>query len=59
MSEININLNKLPGYKNTKCVRCERRYPDTILNIEGHIHHKEPYRCLNLKECQRIVRRIK
>jgi hypothetical protein len=59
MESENIDLNKLPFYINKICVNCGRKYPETILNIEGFIHHKEPFRCLDLKQCKRIVRKNK
>ncbi len=46
-------LNKLDIYKDKKCVYCGKKYPNTVLNIEGVIHHKEPYRCMNLKSCKK------
>lgn len=55
----NKKLNSLDIYINKECVYCGRKYPETVLNIEGHIHHKEPYRCLNLKECNKIIRKTK
>lgn len=52
-------LNELDIYKDKECVYCGRKYPQTILNIEGVIHHKEPYRCLNVKECNRFRKKKK
>lgn len=52
-------LNELNIYKDKECVYCGRKYPQTILNIEGVIHHKEPYRCLNVKECNRFRKKKK
>jgi hypothetical protein len=49
-----VDLNKL--YKDFPCYLCGRKWPDTVLNIEGHIHHHEKLRCLDTKECQREVR---
>ena len=49
----NEELNKMDHYKDKKCIYCNAKYPDTILNIEGHIHHKEPYRCLDTKLCNK------
>jgi hypothetical protein len=42
-----------------RCVYCGRRETETVLNIEGHLHHMEPYRCIDTKSCQRITRRMK
>ena len=53
MQNINESLNKLSIYKDKKCIYCGRKYPETILNIEGVIHHKGKYRCLNQKTCKR------
>ena len=47
------SLNKLPTYFGKKCIYCGRKYPETVLNIEGHIHHKEPYRCIDTKACHK------
>ena len=54
---LNIDLNKLSIYVNKRCVYCERKYPETILNIEGYIHHKELFRCIDLKQCKRITKK--
>lgn len=55
MSEsINEELHKLPIYKILKCARCGRSYPNTILNIEGVIHHGlSAFECLDRKTCKR------
>ena len=52
-----ISLNILPQWINKKCIYCGRKYPDTILNIEGHIHHNEPFRCLNTKQCNKAKKK--
>ena len=57
MTTENERLNAMPHYKDRACVRCARKYPDTLLNVEGNIHHREPYRCLDRKACGRAVRR--
>jgi len=61
MSEsINEDLHKLPIYKILKCARCGRSYPDTILNIEGVIHHGlNTFECLDKKTCKRKERKKK
>ena len=56
---INDELNKKEVWKDSKCVRCGRQYPDTILNIEGHIHHNIPIVCLDVKDCRRAQRKLK
>lgn len=58
MSDRNqIQLNEL--YQGKKCEYCGAEYPKTCLNIEGHLHHGEPYRCLDTKACRRRQRRAK
>ena len=57
-NDMNEELNKLNVYINKCCVFCGRKYPKTILNIEGIIHHNEKYRCLDLKSCKRTKRKI-
>lgn len=54
-NEINIMLNKL--YQNRPCFYCGRKYPDTMINIEGWIHHGETFRCLDTKSCKRYRRK--
>lgn len=39
-------------YKDKKCIFCKRSYPETILNIEGVIHHNKKPRCINVKDCK-------
>jgi hypothetical protein len=56
MSEININLNKLDIYKDSICIRCGRKYPDTILNIEGVIHHNCQMLCLDRRSCEKVTK---
>ena len=54
---MNEDLNKLTVYKNRKCYKCGRSYPKTVLNIEGVIHHKMPFQCLDMKSCNRAKRK--
>lgn len=54
----NEELNKLAVWITQACVRCGRKYPETVLNIEGVIHHGEIIRCVDTKKCNRYVRRI-
>lgn len=56
---MNQVLNKLDIWKDEKCVECSRSYPDTLLNIEGHIHHNTKLKCLNNKECNRYRKKKK
>jgi hypothetical protein len=53
----NLNLNKLSVYKDELCARCGRKYPDTILNIEGMIHHHCELLCLDKKDCEKAVKK--
>ena len=46
-------------YADKRCYLCGRTHAESKLNIEGHIHHGERYRCLNTKQCQRIVKKMK
>lgn len=55
---MNEELNKKSIYIDKQCVYCSRKYPETVLNIEGHIHHGEPYRCLDTKNCNRARKKI-
>jgi len=50
---MNEELNKLDIWRNKKCVECGRKYPDTILNIEGHIHHNTKLKCLDNVSCNK------
>lgn len=52
-----MDLNNL--YQYAKCYRCNRQYPEVTLNIEGHIHHGEKFRCLDTKSCQRVIRKLR
>jgi hypothetical protein len=56
-STINLNLNQLPINIGKKCIRCGRQWPDTILNIEGIIHHRGIFQCLDTKSCMAIVKK--
>lgn len=55
----NEELNKLDVHKDRVCVHCGRAYPETILNIEGFLHHQQPIQCVDTKSCRRIARRAK
>lgn len=57
MSKININLNELSIYKDKACVHCGRK--DTVLNIEGYIHHGCKLLCLDRKSCEKSVKKQK
>ena len=58
-SPMNEKLNSLEIYKDKKCVYCGRSYPDTVLNIEGYIHHNWKLRCLDVKKCNRLRKKLK
>lgn len=47
----NSQLNKLSSWINRICVRCGRAYPQTVLNIEAHIHHGASLICEDQKSC--------
>jgi len=49
----NLRLNKTEMWKKEKCIYCGRGYPETILNIEGIIHHHSPICCLDKKHATR------
>ena len=57
--ETNKELNKLDIYINKPCPDCGRKYPDTILNIEGHIHHSTRMICIDRQSCERLKRKRK
>ena len=54
----NLELNKLEIYKDKECVHCHRKYPDTILNIEGVIHHKGKFICVDIKSCNKVKKKL-
>lgn len=53
VSPTNEQLNALPSHIDLQCIHCGRKYPDTVLNIEGVIHHKGKPVCLDTKTCNR------
>lgn len=54
-SEVNNRLNSLDQYVDKSCIYCGAK---GNLNIEGHIHHTESYRCLDTKACNRRKRKL-
>ena len=54
---MNKKLNQMPQWVDKRCIYCDRKYPDTIINIEGIIHHRGESRCLNVKDCNRARRK--
>lgn len=53
MGKVNGYLNKSMVHTGKRCVLCGRGHPDTVLNIEGHIHHHAKMECLDRKSCNR------
>ncbi len=56
LSSVNKRLNRIAYWKEKKCYQCGRKYPDTIINIEGIIHHKCKEECLDKKDCVRYCK---
>jgi len=54
----NLELNKLEIYKDKKCIHCHRKYPGTVLNIEGVIHHKREFICVDTKSCNKAKKKL-
>lgn len=52
--KLNEGLNTLKEYQAKCCRNCGRSYPDTILNIEGHIHHNRPIVCVDTSRCEAV-----
>jgi hypothetical protein len=59
MIDINKQLNEIHKNSNYVCTRCGRKYPDVLLNIEGHIHHGNPVECKDLIRCKRYCKKRK
>lgn len=59
IKSINEELNKMDIYNDKQCVICGRKYPKTVLNIDGVIHHRENYKCIDLKSCKKAKRKNK
>jgi hypothetical protein len=57
MSKKNRELNSLSAHLQKSCSVCGRNFPETVLNIEGTIHHKESILCIDRKSCEREKRR--
>ena len=55
MSILNIGLNKLDSWIHSCCCICGRSYPNTVLNIEAHIHHHASIICVDQKACRAIA----
>ena len=58
MGKVNDYLNKSIAHSGKMCVMCHRTYPETMLNIEGHIHHGGDIVCLDTKSCNRTRRKL-
>ena len=57
MVDENEYLHQLPHNKNVVCPKCGRKYPETILNLEGRLHHGTKPVCIDTKSCERIARK--
>ena len=55
----NIDLHRLPENKDKVCTRCGRGFPQTILNIEGTIHHGTKLLCVGKTICNRVAKKAK
>lgn len=53
----NMELNVLDAHQDKKCTHCGRKYPLTVLNVEGVIHHGRDYVCLNTGDCNRYKKK--
>ena len=59
-NSINKSLGDLDIYAEIKCFKCGRTTDETIINIEGVIHHNVVgYLCLERQACERLVRKQK
>ena len=55
---IDVPLQKVYAERGYSCIVCDRKYPDTILNIEAVIHHGAAFlTCTDTKECKRYKRK--
>ena len=50
-----MNINEI--HKDKPCERCGRKYPETILNIEGFLHHGNKLECLDRKNCRKVQKK--
>jgi len=57
MSSENRELSKMKPYIDKECEICGRKYPHTILNVEGFIHHGNQLVCLNQKDCKKALKK--
>lgn len=57
--DMNEELHKLSIYSDRVCEKCGRKYPETVLNLEGAIHHNSKPHCIDTKSCERIKRKRK
>lgn len=57
-NESNIILQKSFPYKDKVCCKCGRGINETILNIEGFIHHNTDLLCIDTKNCNKAVRKL-
>jgi len=59
INAINIELNKSDAWIDKVCTLCGRKYPNTLLNIEGAIHHRCKLKCIDSKSCKRVARKTR
>lgn len=55
----NEQLNQIFPYSTFVCARCGRKSPETLLDIEAYLHHRNEVLCVDKQACQRRVRKMK
>ena len=55
----NAKLNAIEPWKHRRCTRCGRRYPDTLLNIEGVLERGEQLQCYNRRSCEEFRKAVR
>jgi hypothetical protein len=50
---INKELNEMDVWKDKTCTLCGRKYPDTVLNVEGYIHSGIKLQCEDVEDCKK------
>lgn len=57
---INKQLNEMNTWKDRTCDICGRKYPETVLNIESHLHHNATgLICVDTKACKLAAKKKK
>jgi hypothetical protein len=46
-----------PTFRLILCARCNSLRAEKEINVEGHIHFRQPYECKDRKECERRKRK--